>query len=76
MAMIGLMSPSAAGGRRRGRIAWSAAMVSLVDQIMLWQERGRSRRCLAALDDRMLRDIGIDRATAEREASRTFWRGR
>jgi uncharacterized protein YjiS (DUF1127 family) len=76
MAMIGLMSSSAAGGRRRGRVAWSAAIVSLVDQVMLWQERARSRRCLAALDDRMLRDIGIDRATAEREASQSFWRGR
>jgi uncharacterized protein YjiS (DUF1127 family) len=31
---------------------------------------------LGALDDRMLRDIGIDRATAHREAGRPFWDGR
>lgn len=67
---------SLAAGRGRGRVAWSAALVSVVDRILLWQERTRSRRCLATLDDRMLRDIGVDRATAEREASRRFWDGR
>ena len=33
----------------------------------------RSRRQLALLDDRMLRDIGIDRATAKNEALKSFW---
>ena len=37
------------------------------------QQRVRERRALAALDDRMLRDIGISRADAERETSKPFW---
>lgn len=32
----------------------------------------RERRDLASLDDRLLRDIGLDRATARREAARDF----
>ena len=31
---------------------------------------------LAELDERLLRDIGIDRITALREADRPFWDGR
>jgi uncharacterized protein YjiS (DUF1127 family) len=38
-----------------------------------WRERGRQRAMLATLDDRMLRDIGIDRARAQREAEKPFW---
>jgi uncharacterized protein YjiS (DUF1127 family) len=48
----------------------------VIDQIFLWQERARSRRALGALDDRMLHDVGIDRATAHSEAARSFWDGR
>ncbi|NBZ88666.1 DUF1127 domain-containing protein [Stagnihabitans tardus] len=33
----------------------------------------RSRRGLAALDDHMLRDIGLTRAEAEAEAERPLW---
>lgn len=38
-----------------------------------WLEISRQRRHLAALDDRMLKDIGLSRATAEKEANRRFW---
>jgi uncharacterized protein YjiS (DUF1127 family) len=31
------------------------------------------RRQLAALDDRMLRDVGLNRVDVERETSRPFW---
>ena len=37
-------------------------------------ERARQRQVLAALDDRVLRDIGLSRAAAEREAGKPFWR--
>jgi len=37
-------------------------------------ERARQRRALAQLDDQQLRDIGLDRPTAEREAARPGWR--
>lgn len=33
----------------------------------------RSRTRLAALDDRLLADIGLDRARAEAEAARPVW---
>jgi uncharacterized protein YjiS (DUF1127 family) len=59
---------------RRG--SGQTLLVRVVDQILLWQERGRSRRALAALDDRMLHDVGLDRATAHDEAARGFWNGR
>ncbi|QQS15018.1 MAG: DUF1127 domain-containing protein [Rhodospirillales bacterium] len=38
------------------------------------QELARSRRALLTLDDRMLRDIGVDRATARDEGEKPFWR--
>jgi len=37
-----------------------------------WQRR-RTRVDLAQLDDRMLKDIGITRVEAAREASKAFW---
>lgn len=42
-------------------------------RILLWIEVTNGRRLLARLDDRQLRDIGIDRETAQREARRPFW---
>jgi uncharacterized protein YjiS (DUF1127 family) len=36
-------------------------------------ELSRSRRQLAELDDRLLRDIGIDRGRARHEATKGFW---
>jgi uncharacterized protein YjiS (DUF1127 family) len=39
-----------------------------------WRRRARSRRELAALCDRCLRDIRVTRYDAYREASKPFWR--
>jgi uncharacterized protein YjiS (DUF1127 family) len=39
-----------------------------------WVARVRQRRALAALDDQMLRDIGIARYDAARECGKPFWR--
>jgi uncharacterized protein YjiS (DUF1127 family) len=43
--------------------------------LQLWYERSRQRRRLAQLDDRLLRDIGIDRIAAMEEVSKPFWLG-
>ena len=51
-----------------------SAVVARLTLLFGWLERARSRRQLAELDDRMLADIGIDRATAQSEADRPFWR--
>jgi uncharacterized protein YjiS (DUF1127 family) len=39
----------------------------------LWRVLARGRRHLAALDDRMLRDIGLTRADVDREYRKPFW---
>jgi uncharacterized protein YjiS (DUF1127 family) len=41
---------------------------------MDWNQRQRQRRHLAAMDDHMLKDIGVSAADAAREAGKPFWR--
>lgn len=38
-----------------------------------WNRNLTTRRQLRKLDDQQLRDIGIDRSTAEQEADKSFW---
>lgn len=40
----------------------------------LWQQRTRTRRQLAALDDRQLADIGISHSERLDELNKPFWR--
>ncbi|MEX2616773.1 MAG: DUF1127 domain-containing protein [Alphaproteobacteria bacterium] len=40
----------------------------------LWYARARERRSLARLDSRLLRDIGVNRMDAAREAAKPFWK--
>ena len=47
--------------------------VTGVETVLNRAELLRSRRQLAELDDRLLRDIGLDRASARFEASKRFW---
>lgn len=39
-----------------------------------WKVRHEARNALSHMDERMLRDIGLDRYRAEREARKPFWR--
>ena len=50
-------------------------LTRLFDWLLLWQERAAQRRRLGELDDRMLRDIGLDRADITHEITKPFWRG-
>ena len=59
-----------AAWRRKEPIHPVAAAGALIAR---WLETARQRRTLAALDDHVLRDIGITRVEAEREAERPFW---
>lgn len=42
--------------------------------LLRWQRRHEDRLHLAAMDDRLLRDIGISREQADAEARKPFWR--
>ena len=66
---VAIHSPIPAVGRRQRPAAATRALT----RVFAWMERARSRRQLAELDDRMLADIGIDRATAHVESERPFW---
>ena len=59
----------------RGWRTLQAALARSVDAIVTWRERARMRRQLLMLDDHLLRDIGISRLQARREAEKPFWRG-
>ena len=45
----------------------------LILKLLRWLELIEQRRRLLQLDDRMLKDIGVSRADAERESQRSFW---
>jgi uncharacterized protein YjiS (DUF1127 family) len=48
--------------------------LAILETLLVWQERAQQRRHLAALDERLLSDIGMSRADAAREAAVPFWR--
>jgi uncharacterized protein YjiS (DUF1127 family) len=45
----------------------------LRQMLEVWLRRARTRRQLAALTDRELRDLGIDRGDCLRESAKPFW---
>jgi len=50
-----------------------AAFQSIRKRVAEWRERAEQRRHLSGMNDRMLKDVGISRADAVREASKPFW---
>lgn len=48
-------------------------LIGVVETLLRWQELSMQRRRLLELDVHMLKDIGISRADAVREAKRPFW---
>lgn len=52
----------------------SSRLRGFVELLFVWQERWEQRERLSGLDDHMLRDIGLSRADASREAGKPFWR--
>jgi uncharacterized protein YjiS (DUF1127 family) len=57
----------------RAVVLLAGTVVVGIEKIMTRAELARSRHQLAQLDERLLRDIGIDRATARFEATKPFW---
>ena len=72
MPVRALNSPRNGMAFRLGRRVQAFA-VSACARLLRWHELARQRRALLALNRRMLKDIGITRAEAEREACRPFW---
>jgi uncharacterized protein YjiS (DUF1127 family) len=48
-------------------------LTRLLDVQAAWAERIRQHRVLAALDDRLLADIGLDRAAVSKAEARLLW---
>ena len=42
-------------------------------KILVWREIHRQRKQLSKMDDYLLKDIGVSRVEADREAERKFW---
>jgi uncharacterized protein YjiS (DUF1127 family) len=59
----------------RSALPHPVAFAGLRQILGLWLRRARTRRQLDALSDHELRDLGLDRGDATREAGKPFWRG-
>ncbi len=51
-----------------------AGMVRSLNVLATWRERMRERSALAEMDDRLLEDIGVNRAETWVETEKPFWR--
>lgn len=67
----GLVGPHA--GLRALGLALLRQAARALAMVLYWQELSRQRRALLELDERMLKDIGITRGDAAREARRPLW---
>ena len=69
--------PTAAGPGRPAeapRAGWSLILDSIVATLREWRRRRVGRHELAGLDERTLRDIGLDPGTVDYEVRQSFWR--
>lgn len=72
---IAVSQSSASGGNVvvAARQLWRG-MAAAVETLRRWRDRAQSRKSLAGLDPRMLRDIGISPSQLWHEAGKPFWR--
>jgi uncharacterized protein YjiS (DUF1127 family) len=56
------------------RAGWSLILGLIVATLREWRRRRTERGDLASLDERTLRDVGLDPGTVYYEASQSFWR--
>jgi uncharacterized protein YjiS (DUF1127 family) len=57
-----------------GRIRTRSIFHKVIEAVLAWRTRARERAELAALDDRILQDIGLTRYDVYREYRKPFWR--
>lgn len=60
-------------GRIGNEISYDKIVTRVFASLDAWLDRFEQRRTLAELDDRMLRDIGLTKGEAMREADKRFW---
>jgi uncharacterized protein YjiS (DUF1127 family) len=68
-ALSAVVSQSRTGGVRQYKTTHN----TVLGLFSLWLDRVEQRRCLSQLSDELLRDIGMTRFDAEREAAKWFW---
>ena len=57
----------------RGPAAARRLLPNLLSRFVAWRDRARSRHLLLQFDDRMLRDVGLNRSDVDRECTKHFW---
>ena len=71
------MQTSGAAARTRFGSRWRqeavAGLIKAAEILLAWQTRAAERSQLAAMDDRLLRDVGLSRSDIERERVKPFW---
>jgi uncharacterized protein YjiS (DUF1127 family) len=67
------VAPHGGSARATGLTGLLAPVVTVLGMIADAAELARQRRALRNLDDRLLGDIGLDRAGVARELSKTRW---
>ena len=72
---IGVVHPGDAAMPRRRQSLPAVRLSGLAAILRLWHSRNRQRRALGELagDDHLLKDIGVARDDALREAAKPFW---
>jgi uncharacterized protein YjiS (DUF1127 family) len=72
------MAAATIHGRSHGRSLSDRSILNVFGGVLTFLieavERQRTRRDLASLDDRMLRDIGLSRYDVEMELRRPWWK--
>jgi len=61
------------GWLRAGAVLVARLTAAPFDLLWTWQSRIQARRELRALDDRILKDIGVSRDALNRMAYKPFW---
>jgi len=51
----------------------TTAIARISQRILVWQSVSRQRRELRRISDHLLKDVGLSRVDADREAARPFW---
>lgn len=51
----------------------SMTVRSIFEKVLEWQARASERRRLSGLEDRLLTDMGLDRADVWQESRKPFW---